>query len=1476
MIIIFFEGFKTYQIDDDQYFYNWKSPHSFNISENCLKRNKEEAMLMLDMTNKVLTLLCISLLVGSIFFAVGDVSSTENDVLNKEKIVLLETEDHINKDRLKSFDLQILDSYGTHTLAKIEPEEMDSLKRSRFDVNELPSRTEISVNGHTFDIFDSEPDISTELKRDGYEKGNEGPYLVHMLGPINPEWRNSLEEEGVNILNYVPNYAYAVTMTPETAQKVKSLDFVDWVDFYHPGYKMDEGVNEGKLTIDFVSTPSKKGMRSLKEMDPSFDLFDKKEGGRAVMEVRSQDQIEELAKMKDVYHISNIDERELKMEVDSQIIGGGAWIMDDDDDPTTAYRKHGDNGAYINQLGYTGKDVTVAIADSGLGDGTKGSAGHPDFEGRVVGGYTWDTNGWEDGHGHGTHAAGSIAGDSYSGTGVQYKGLDGNYSASQGLAYDSELYSLRVFDSGGNWAGPSNDYEIVEAAAQNSDSYVHSNSWGEDTGDGKYEASDEDYDKAVRDADSSKSGNQPMVITVAAGNAGSSQTIASPGNAKNVITVGSTESYVPNGSSYGYGNFDNPDYISDFSSRGWTEDNRVKPDVAAPGSGILSTSTPLNDPEYPYSEDDQYEWMKGTSMANPSVAGAASTVVEWYETNHGEKPSPAMVKSLLINTAHDLNDSNGNTDPIPNPEEGWGMVDLSKLEYPKSDPVPFMLKDQNTTLQTGEEKTYKLLREKKGEPLKLTLHWSDEEGSGLINDLRLKVTSPSGKVYKGNAFTNGWSQAGQDAIKVFDDSGDGWDDTNNVRNVYIAPEEVETGVYTVEVEGANVPADANNDGEANQDFALVGYNAAKGFIDSPVGDESFNSSNVTVEWSTKPTYSYNISLDGGDWIDVGTNESYTFHDLSNGEHIVKVKRKNSTNEKIDSVEFLVDRETPDVEITFPEEGSIFNLTDITVRWNGSDGISGMDHYEIRLASGEWMNVSNETKYTFEGLDQGEHTVFVRAVDVAGNSFNESVNFILDTDPPDLEINSPMYGEIFGTETVNLEWSSSSEDIDHYEVELDGNSKYTGMGQTITLEGLTDGEHQVNIKAVDIAGNINNESTNFIVDTENPEVEIVSIDEGQIFGDENITISWQGSDQTSGINYYEIRKDENYWEYVGMKTEITYSELSEGSHTVEVRTADGAGNNATDMTSFEVDKTSPEVEITNINDTQIFDTDEVTLKWSGDDETSGIDNYKIRLNGNEWVEPNEERKTFENLSDGVQLAELRAEDKVGNTKITSVNFTVDTTSPTIQIIKPERDSLIGEHIVELDWTGQDSLSGINHYEIRLGEQNWKEVPNLTSYEFTDLEDGDWKVSVRAVDRAGNKVIENITFEIDHTPPVIQITNPKESATLEKKSVNVTWQGYDEATNIKHYEIRVDGGEWINIGSRTYYKFEDLSYEEHDIEVKGIDHAGNSETNRITIELKESDNSTPGYSLPVIVIGSLTSLVIYLGKPWLFDIEKENKD
>ena len=123
--------------------------------------------------------------------------------------------------------------------------------------------------------------------------------------------------------------------------------------------------------------------------------------------------------------------------------------------------------------------------------------------------------------------------------------------------------------------------------------------------------------------------------------------------------------------------------LSRFSSRGPTDDNRLKPDISAPGTFILSTKSRSTSDTGWLAYNASYTYMGGTSMATPLTAGATALLLEHLIENVGESnPTSALVKAIYTASAHDMtgqysSSTNGAGEAAPNNHEGWGRVNMS-------------------------------------------------------------------------------------------------------------------------------------------------------------------------------------------------------------------------------------------------------------------------------------------------------------------------------------------------------------------------------------------------------------------------------------------------------------------------------------------------------------------------------------------------------------------------------------------------------------------------------------------------------------------------------------------------------------------------------------------------------------------------------------------------------------------------------
>jgi len=157
-----------------------------------------------------------------------------------------------------------------------------------------------------------------------------------------------------------------------------------------------------------------------------------------------------------------------------------------------------------------------------------------------------------------------------------------------------------------------------------------------------------------------------------------------------------------------------------------------------------------------------------------------------------------------------------------------------------------------------------------------------------------------------------------------------------------------------------------------------------------------------------------------------------------------------------------------VSIISPEDGSYLASGEVTVTWNCTE--ENLDHFEVRVDGGDWVNVGTNTSYTVT-LGEGVHTVYIRAVDAVGHTGEISASFTVDTTAPQLTITSPEDGATVSPGQVEIAWECTEENLDHFEVRVDGGDWVNVGTNTSYTVTLTDGEHTIDVRAVDRAGNI---------------------------------------------------------------------------------------------------------------------------------------------------------------------------------------------------------------------------------------------------------------------------------------------------------------------------------------------------------------------------------------------------------------------
>lgn len=553
----------------------------------------------------------------------------------------------------------------------------------------------------------------------------------------------------------------------------------------------------------------------------------------------------------------------------------------------------------------------------------------------------------------------------------------------------------------------------------------------------------------------------------------------------------------------------------------------------------------------------------------------------------------------------------------------------------------------------------------------------------------------------------------------------------------------------------------------------------------------FYRSNVTVELTYEDE---NISASGVrvtdnnnvvnvTWQRIGTSNKYRASYVSTGigAHVIKINAQdNAGNNAVEKqVVFIKDTEAPNIAavinggMVYSDNMGVVDLTsDATVAFSVSDANEDVHDFNYQLIKTvpDQLPVTADVLKTdnrvFGYTDEADYQVKVYSVDKAGNrSAERNVQFRVDKTAPELQITGTASGstlnagttltfsmtEAFwwdasGTITITRKANDSVAEAAYKTIDFKPTARVTTMTETLSETG----EYQVTFTGKDRAGHTA-EATSYTVriDTGKPiitlsgvsnndkttkQVEFQAQIEEDFYLTKSVTIQATRTylDPTS---YKEKTEDLQITGYnpTAATTLIRNTFTEDGIYKIQINCKDAAGNEDTQEVSFTIDKTKPVI------DPKVMSAYEGTLTsfaWDYDLNDIIYDltvcDAHMYLNGSEYDGTSE-------VEDGAYEMKITAEDELGNATEETVNFNLDTKAPTFIVTGVEDGEIKNEQYdinvsLQLD---EDTLD-----EVTLNGSPVEIKDNAAA--ITVTEKGDYKLTMKAHDDAGNEAEQTISF------------------------------------------------------------------------------------------------------------------------------------
>jgi hypothetical protein len=352
----------------------------------------------------------------------------------------------------------------------------------------------------------------------------------------------------------------------------------------------------------------------------------------------------------------------------------------------------------------------------------------------------------------------------------------------------------------------------------------------------------------------------------------------------------------------------------------------------------------------------------------------------------------------------------------------------------------------------------------------------------------------------------------------------------------------------------------------------------------------------------------------------------------------------------------------------------------------------------------------------------------------------------------------------------------------------------------------------------------------------------------------ISLDFTAADNASGITRTECRYDNGL--FGPCTSGFTRTSVPQGSHMVEVRTYDGAGNTATVPFNIVVDQTRPSVAVLPTAPSPTAAT--VNFSFNPADTLSGIAASRTRciFDGNSTSCTN----TFDaNCAIGMHSFRVHVEDNAGNTfDSPAVTWTTDfgPSSVIIAITNPTIPANAFSALDTFTFSFTSTPAAIS-YRCQLDTQTETNCSTGSRLSYNNLQTGPHTVAVRGLDANGNIIgSASHSWQTDRTAPTIAVSPVSPSTTA--SMISFTFNPADAGSSVATVTCIFDSIEGA-CTTNTSFNTPTLNNGNHSFRARVLDQAGNETfSNLVSWTTNIAPSSvTVGITSPSIPSGTVTN-------------------